>query len=58
MKPVEYSQTENGNNSSAPQPVVKEISDRGCVTGRRGISAEYSPNENMAPANIKSPLLN
>ena len=28
-----------------------------CVTGRRGISAEYSPNDTSEPANIRSPLL-
>ena len=38
--PVENSQTENGTSISAPQQVVKEISDNWCVTGRRGSSAE------------------
>src|SRR5882762_9457241 len=40
------------------QPVVKAISDSWCVFGRRGISAEYRPNNSSAPANITSPLLN
>ena len=57
VTPVEYSQIENGTSISAPQQVVKEISDSACVTGRRGISAEYSPNDTRELANIKSPRL-
>ena len=40
VAPVENSQIENGTSISAPQQVVKEISDSWCVIGRRGISAE------------------
>ena len=37
--------------------MVNEISDSACVTGRRGISAEYSPNDTSELANIRSPRL-
>ena len=62
-------QTAYGSQSSGPTsaytrlvalvaPMVKMISDSGWVAGRRGISAEYSPNDRMALANNTSPLLN
>ena len=57
VAPVENSQIENGTSISAPQQVVNEISDNACVTGRRGISAEYSPNDTSELANIRSPRL-
>src|SRR4029450_3254430 len=57
VTPVENSQSENGTSISAPQQVVNEISDSACVTGRRGISAEYSANDTRELANIRSPRL-
>src|SRR3954471_24015661 len=57
VAPVEYSQIANGTSISAPQQVVNEISDSACVTGRRGISAEYRPNDTSELANIRSPRL-
>ncbi len=57
VAPVEYSQIANGTSISAPQQVVNEISDSACVTGRRGISAEYNPNDTSELANIRSPRL-
>src|SRR5207253_6206333 len=57
VRPVENSQIENGTSMAAPQQVVNEISDSGCVTGRRCINAEYSPNATSELPNIRSPRL-
>jgi len=38
--PLKNSHSAPGTISAAPNPMVATISDNGCVTGRRGISAE------------------